>query len=97
MAKISIKEVEKLAHLCKLKLTDEEAVKFKDELNEILGYVEQLQDIDVSNFEPTSQVTGLRNVTRPDVEVDYGVSAKELLSNAPEIVDNQFMVKRMIG
>ena len=97
MTKFSVADIRKLAHLSRLQLTDDEVTRFQSELSAILGYVEQLRDVDVAGLEPTSQVTGLTNVVRADIEVNYGVSQKDLLKNAPAIQDNQFKVKRMIG
>lgn len=97
MTKFSDADVRRLARLSRLKLTETEVSNYTHELTAILGYVEQLQDVDVSGLEPTSQVTGLQNVVRADEEVDYGVSPKDLLANAPAQQDNMFKVKRMIG
>lgn len=97
MTKFSAADIRKLARLCRLRLTDEEVSKYQNELSSILAYVEQLQDVDVSGLEPTSQVTGLTNVVRDDVEIDYGVSPQDLLKNAPAQQDAQFKVKRMIA
>lgn len=97
MTKFSPADIRKLARLCRLRLTDEEVTKYQEELGAILAYVEQLQDVDVSGYEPTSQVTGLTNVVRADTEIDYGVSPSDLLKNAPAQQANQFKVKRMIG
>lgn len=97
MTKFSAADIRKLARLCRLRLTDKEVSQYQKELSNILAYVEQLQSVDVSGLEPTSQVTGLTNVTRDDVEIDYGVSPEELLKNAPAQQDNQFKVRRMIG
>lgn len=97
MTKFSAADIRKLARLCRLRLTDEEVTKYQDELSAILAYVEQLQDVDVAGLEPTSQVTGLQNVVRIDEEVNYGVTPKELLKNAPAQQDDMFKVKRMIG
>jgi aspartyl-tRNA(Asn)/glutamyl-tRNA(Gln) amidotransferase subunit C len=59
--------------------------------------VQQLQKVDVTGLQPTSQVTGLTDIVRPDEMVNYGVSAEELMKNAPSIENNQFKVKRMVG
>lgn len=96
MTKFSTADIRKLARLCRLRLTDEEVVKYQNELSNILAYVELLQDVDVNGLEPTSQVTGLTNVVREDVEIDYGVTPADLLKNAPAQSQNQFKVKRMI-
>lgn len=96
MSDISYKDVEGIAELCRLKLTKEETNQIASEMRAILDYVEQLNEVDISGFEPTSQVTGLQNITRKDVVVDYGPNTKELLKNAPATKDNQIKVKRMI-
>ena len=87
----------KLARLSRLTLTDEEVDQFAEEISAILGYVEQLDNIDLSTYEPTSQVTGLTNVTRPDEVKDYGATTEELLKNAPATEGGHFKVKRMLG
>jgi aspartyl-tRNA(Asn)/glutamyl-tRNA(Gln) amidotransferase subunit C len=97
MADLSRDDVLKLARLARLTLSDEEVEKYQKELSEILKYVEQLQNADVEGLEPTSQVTGLKNVTRDDTVTDYGVTPDDLLRIAPKTEDRQVKVKRMIG
>ena len=97
MAKLTREDVLKLAQLSRLQLTDEEVDQFASEITEILAYVEQLQSVKLDEYEPTSQVTGLTNVTRPDKVKDYGVTAKELLKNAPATEGSHIKVKRMLG
>jgi len=96
MAKITAADVRRLARLSRLRLTDKEVEQFKDDLDSILSYVEILQKVDIAGLEPTSQVTGLTNVTRADKEIDYGVTPDELLKNAPAVQAHQFKVKRVI-
>ena len=69
MTKISAAEIRKLANLSRLSLTDEEIEHYQNDLSAILSYVQILQDVDVSGLEPTSQVTGLTNVTRADKKI----------------------------
>ena len=97
MADLSRDDVLKLARLARLSLTEEEALQFRGELDEILHYVEQLDTVDVSGLEPTSQVTGLTNVMREDVEKSYGYEPRELLKNVPQRDGDLIKVKRMIG
>ena len=97
MTKISLDDVKKLSKLARIALTDEQAVQFQGELDAILGYVQQLQEIDTEGVEPTSQVTGLVNVTREDAPRDYGVSHDGLLKNAPQSERGYIKVKRMLG
>jgi aspartyl-tRNA(Asn)/glutamyl-tRNA(Gln) amidotransferase subunit C len=97
MGKLTRADVQKLAQLSRLALTDDEVDEFADEISAILGYVEKLQSVDVSGLEPTNQVTGLTNVTREDEVIDYGYKPLDLLENVPATQDNQLKVKRMIG
>lgn len=93
---ISIKDVHYIAGLSKIAVTDDEAVTLQAELNTILGYVRQLDSLDTVGVEPTYQVTGLSNVSREDVIIDYGVSQSELLKNAPQTHDNQIKVPKVL-
>lgn len=97
MAQLTQDDVLKLARLARLSLTDDELKEFESELNDVLQYVEQLKDVDVDGLEPTTQVTGLKNVMREDIVRDYGVSRDDLLRLAPKTQDGQLKVKRMIG
>jgi|SRR4051794_6002549 aspartyl-tRNA(Asn)/glutamyl-tRNA(Gln) amidotransferase subunit C len=96
MGKLTRDDVLKLSRLARIDLNDDELDKFAEEFNAILGYVEQLQQVDVSGLEPTSQVTGLVNVSRPDEVQDYGYGPDKLLANVPSVKDNQIQVKRVL-
>lgn len=65
--KLTREEVEHLGRLARLALTEEEKERYAVELSAILEYVEQLQEVDTTDVEPTSQVTGLEDVYREDV------------------------------
>ena len=97
MAKLKRDDVLKLAQLARLDLSEEEIEEFTGELSAILGYVEQLQNVDVSDLRPTNQVTGLTSVTRDDEIRDYGYEPKDLLKNVPTVKDDLIKVKRIIG
>ena len=97
MADLSRDDVLKLARLARLTITDEEVEKYRQELSEILKYVEQLQNADVEGLEPTTQVTGLKNVMREDEVADYGVTPDDLLRIAPHTEGRHVKVKRMIA
>jgi aspartyl-tRNA(Asn)/glutamyl-tRNA(Gln) amidotransferase subunit C len=97
MSKLSRDDVLKLARLSRLRLSAEEVEKFAAELSAILDYVEMLDKADTTGLEPTYQLTGLTNVTRPDEIKDYGYKLEELLKNAPALEDNQFKVKRVLN
>jgi aspartyl-tRNA(Asn)/glutamyl-tRNA(Gln) amidotransferase subunit C len=97
MADLTRDDVLKLARLARLTITDEEIEKYRKELSEILGYVEQLSQVDVTGLQPTTQVTGLTNVTRDDQVWDYGASPDDLLHGVPHKEGRHIKVKRMIG
>lgn len=69
MAKLTKKEVLHVAKLSKLSLKDKDIDKFSTQLSNILEYINLLNEVDVTNVEPTAQTTGLTNVFRKD-EID---------------------------
>lgn len=97
MSTITVLDVQKLAQLSALSISDDEAVRLAAQLVDILGYVEQLGEVDTTGLQPTYQVTGLENVTRADEVVDYGLSRDDLLKNAPESEDGAIKVERVLG
>jgi len=92
IGKISKKEVEKIAKLARLELSDKEVDIYAQQLSAILGYVDQLQEVDTENVEITSQVTGLSNIMREDVVESFD-NSEELVKMAPENQDNLIKVK----
>lgn len=97
MAALTPQDILKLARLARIEITEDELQKYADELSAVLAYVEQLGKVDTDGLKPTYQVTGLTDVMRPDELHDYGVTAEELLKNAPALEDGHIKVKRMIG
>ena len=93
---LNIDDVYGLAALCKLQLDETEAKKMLTELNTILQYVDTLQSVDLTGYEPTAQVTGLVNVMREDTIQDLGANREQLLANAPAQQDGYFKVKRVL-
>lgn len=96
MSKITRDDVLKLARLSHISLSEEQVSQYTKELSEIVQYVEQLKDVDVSGLDPTDQVTGLVNVMREDEVVEYQAKPDKLLENAPDSQDHQIKVKRVI-
>jgi aspartyl-tRNA(Asn)/glutamyl-tRNA(Gln) amidotransferase subunit C len=96
MANLTHDDVLKLASLAKLELQADELERYRDELDAVLMYVEQLTNVDTSDLEPTHQVTGLRNVMRKDEIKDYGISNEALLQNLPNREGNLIKVKRVL-
>lgn len=90
--KINVKHVAKLANL---KLNEQEIEKFENQLSSILDYIKKLEEVDTNNIEPTSQVTGLENVTRED-EAIPSFSQEEALANAPQKENGFIKVKAIL-
>ncbi len=80
---ISIEQVEHIARLARLGLSDEEKVLYTGQLSKILEYIEKLNELDTSGVEPTSHVVQLSNVMREDVPKE-SLPLEEALRNAPD-------------
>lgn len=96
MSKITSDDVRRVAALAKIAITDEEASKFTKELASILGYVEQLNEIDVVGLKPTYQVTGQTNVMRKDELINYGVDHNGLMQNVPRKKGDSIEVPKVL-
>ena len=96
MTQISRDDVLHLAQLSNLELNDAEIGGLQTDISNILGYVEQLSKLDTEGIEPTYQVTGLENVWRNDEIIDYGISRSDLLACAPESINNQVKVPKVL-
>jgi len=93
--KISRHEVEHVALLARLKLSEKEIEKFTGQLNAILGYIEKLNELDTNNVEPTSHVIEVGNVVRED-RVRDSIPVEDALANAPDAGKGFFKVPRII-
>ncbi len=93
--KISKSDVEYVAKLARLALTEEEKDKFCTQLNQILVYMEKLNELDTKDVPPTSHVLPLENVWRED-EVKSFANTEKILNNAPEKEGRYFKVKKVI-
>jgi len=95
MTNISTSDIQHLASLSSLALADDEVDGLRQDLENIIGYIKQLSELDTSGVEPTYQVAGLENVWRED-EVQPGISRDELLELAPEKQNNQVKVPQVL-
>ena len=84
-----------VAHLARLNLSPEEEQKFGAQLGQVLGYIAKLNELDVSNVEPTAHAVPLVNITRPD-EPRPSISNEEALRNAPSKANGLFMVPKIV-
>lgn len=92
---VDIDTVKKVAHLARIGLSDAEAAPLTDELNNILGWVEQLAEVDVAGVEPMTSVTPMRLKRRKDV-VTEGDDAAAALANAPETREGFYVVPKVV-
>ncbi len=96
MTQITRDDVRHLAQLSSLQLGDDETETLRADLENILGYIEQLSELDTSGVEPTYQVTDLQNVWREDVVDNYGVGRDTLLALAPAMDAQQVKVPKVL-
>jgi aspartyl-tRNA(Asn)/glutamyl-tRNA(Gln) amidotransferase subunit C len=92
---VDLATVKRVAKLARIAVTEEEAAKMEGELNTILGFVEQLDEVDVDGVEPMTSVMPMEMRKRADVVTD-GNKADDITANAPESVDNFFLVPKVV-
>lgn len=95
MEVVSEREVKYIANLAKLNFEERELTRFVSELNNILSYIDKLNELDTSSVEPTSHVLDVSNVTREDAPQKQ-ITREEALQNAPEEGYYHFKVPRII-
>ncbi len=93
---LSLAEVEHIASLARLQLTEEEKARYCEQLSAILDYMAKLRQLDTSDLEPTATVLPLRTVLRAD-EVRPSLRPEASLSNAPEAEAQMFRVPPVLG
>ena len=93
--KITKEEVEYVAHLARLDFSEEEKVKFTSQLNDILMYMDKLNEVDTAGIEPMSHAIALQNAFRGDTVKD-SLSHELSLSNAPQARGPFFRVPKVI-
>jgi len=92
---VDLSTVKRVAHLARIAVTSEEAERMRDELNAILGFVAQLDEVDVAGVEPMTSVVEMAMKKRQDVVADGG-KADDILANAPISEDGFFMVPKVV-
>jgi aspartyl-tRNA(Asn)/glutamyl-tRNA(Gln) amidotransferase subunit C len=93
---ISRQDIEKVALLARLQLTDEELSKMTVELAKIVGYVDQLGEVDTTGIEPMAHAIEIANVFRDDA-VTASLPRDEALANAPHHDDRGYLVPAVLG
>ena len=88
-------DVKYVAHLARLSLSSEEEQTISEQLGHILGYIEKLKELDVTNVEPTAHAVPMVNVTRPD-EIRPSLPHDDALRNAPAQANGLFIVPKIV-
>lgn len=88
-------EVEQIANLARLDLSDDQIARYQEQLSAILVYAERLNELNLDGVEPTTQPVPLTNVMRADVVEDALPTAKAL-ANAPRQASNQFVIQAVL-
>ncbi|WP_419912515.1 Asp-tRNA(Asn)/Glu-tRNA(Gln) amidotransferase subunit GatC [Hoeflea sp.] len=92
---VDLATVKRVAHLARIAVSEEEAAKMEGELNTILGFVEQLNEVDVDGVEPMTSVMPMPMKMRQDV-VNDGGKADDIVANAPQSDENFFLVPKVV-
>lgn len=92
---VDIETVKRVARLARIAVGPEDAVRMTGELNAILGFVEQLEEVDVSGVEPMTSVTPMAMKKRQDAVTDGGKAA-DIVANAPATDENFFLVPKVV-
>lgn len=93
---VTIKDVEKIAKLAKLKFTEDEKIKLQGEMNEVLGYIDTINQIPgLDDVKPLENINDTENIFREDIDKP-GITKQEALKNAPEKTDNFFKVPKVL-
>ncbi len=92
---VDLSTVKRVARLARIRVTDEDAEALRRELNAILGFVEQLNEVDVSGVEPMTSVLPMRMKQREDRVTDGGI-APDIVANAPAAQNGFFLVPKVV-
>jgi len=97
MAKLPKTEVEHIARLARIELSETEKQRYADQLSAILDYVEELKQLDIKDVPDVGQITGLTNQLAADEIRGCELSRDELLKNAPATEKGYIKVKSVLG
>lgn len=92
---VDLATVKRVAHLARIAVTEEDAQRMTGELNGILGFVEQLSEVNVDGVEPMTSVTPMAMKKRVDAVTD-GNKADDIVANAPNEDRNFFLVPKVV-
>lgn len=92
---VDLATVKRVAHLARIAVSEEDASRMMGELNSILGFVEQLDEVKVDGVEPMTSVIPMEMKKRDDVVTD-GAKADDIVANAPSTEDHFFQVPKVV-
>ncbi len=92
---VTITDVDKIAKLAKLKFSETEKIKLQKDLNQILEYIDELNELNLDNVEPLENINETENVLRED-DVEKWLTTKEALKNAPAKTGKFFKVPKVL-
>ena len=92
---IDIKQIEQIANLSRIKLTDDEKNIFREQLTDILGYIEKLNELDTDDVQPMAYATSIKNVFREDQQKS-SFPRQEILELSPSSANGFFKVPKVL-
>ncbi len=92
---LTIRDVEKIAHLARLALTEAQKSQYAEQLTAVLDYAARLDELDLADVPPTAHAVAQQNVMRDD-EIEPSLPLAALLHNAPRQQDNQFLIQTVL-
>lgn len=92
---VDLATVKRVARLARIAVAEDEAERMRDQLNAILGFVEQLNEVDVAGIEPMTSVVQMEMKKRADLVTDGGIVG-DVVANAPLSEDGFFMVPKVV-
>lgn len=95
MSRISKEEVKHVANLARLAITEEETEMFTNQLDAIIKFAEQLNELDTTGVEPTTHVLEMKNILRED-KAEKGLPVEDVVKNAPDHKDGYIRVPSIL-
>ncbi len=95
MSTLTLADVEKIAMLARLHLTEEEKEKYRQQLSAVLDYVAAIDELDLDDLPPTTHAVSQHNILRPD-RVSEALPVEQALANAASTAENQFAIQAVL-
>lgn len=92
---LTMADVERIAHLARLELTEQEKAQYREQLSAVLDYVAMLNELDLGGIEPTAHAIARNNIMREDI-IEPSLPMQETLYNAPQHDKKQFLIQPVL-